>query len=225
MSNGESNKSIVIADDHAIVRNGLVEVFQKIPNVSIVGQASNGVEAISLGKSLQPDLLTLDAGMPLSNGMEVYGEVRLWSPKTKIAVITGFTAIGGLTNWLAAGVDGLFLKTCTPEELRTGLTFILNGSEYVQEDITDSLRNQPQGDDLTQRERQILHLVANGYSNAEIGDRLSISAKTVDNHRSRLMAKLGVHSIAQLVAHALKEGLLENALQSANATNDSAMKN
>ena len=225
MSNGESNKSIVIADDHAIVRNGLVEVIQKIPNVSIVGQASNGVEAISLGKSLQPALLTLDAAMPLSNGMEVYGEVRLWSPKTKIAVITGFTAIGGLTNWLAAGVDGLFLKTCTPEELRTGLTFILNGSEYVQEDITDSLRNQPQGDDLTQRERQILHLVANGYSNAEIGDRLSISAKTVDNHRSRLMAKLGVHSIAQLVAHALKEGLLENALQSANATNDSAMKN
>jgi len=223
MSHELIEKTVVIADDHAIVRNGLLDLICKIPDVTVIGQANNGVEAISLGKSLRPDLMTLDAGMPLSNGMEVYGEVRLWSPGTKIVVVTGFTAIGGLADWVAAGVDGLFLKTSEPEELRAGLMLILSGAKYIQKDITESLRDKPARNQLTQRERQILHLVVNGYSNAEIGDRLSISPKTVDNHRSRLMAKLGVHSIAQLVAHALKEGLLENALQSSNVTNDGGL--
>lgn len=213
MSAAKFNKTVIIADDHAIVRNGLKAVLSAISNTEIVGEAENGVEAIALCKTLIPDMMTLDASMPFSNGMEVYGEVRRWSSSTKIAVVTGFTAVGTLADWAAAEVDGLFLKSCDPEEMQQGFELILSGGKYIQEEIADKLKDKSPETELTQRERQILHLIAGGYSNNEIGGRLSISPKTVDNHRTRIMAKLNVNSVAQLVAHALKEGLLDNARQ------------
>jgi len=213
LSAAKFNKTVIIADDHAIVRNGLKAVLSAISNTEIVGEAENGVEAIALCKTLIPDMMTLDASMPFSNGMEVYGEVRRWSSSTKIAVVTGFTAVGTLADWAAAEVDGLFLKSCDPEEMQQGFELILSGGKYIQEEIADKLKDKSPETELTQRERQILHLIAGGYSNNEIGGRLSISPKTVDNHRTRIMAKLNVNSVAQLVAHALKEGLLDNARQ------------
>ncbi|MEM8838994.1 MAG: response regulator transcription factor [Pseudomonadota bacterium] len=209
----DRTKTIVIADDHALVRNGIKDVFATIEDTQVVGEAENGLEAIALGKSLRPTLMTLDAGMPLCKGMEVYGEVRRWSPETRIAVVTGFTAVGSLADWVSAGVDGLFLKSCTPEEMRKGFDLILKGGGYVEKQVLTILKEAPEEEGLTPRERQILHLVAEGCSNAEIADRLSISPKTVDNHRTRLMAKLGVRSVAQLLAYALKEGLLDSASQ------------
>ncbi|MEP3275590.1 MAG: response regulator transcription factor [Stappiaceae bacterium] len=210
----KSGKTVVIADDHALVRNGLRDILESLDEVEVVGEAENGIEAISLGKHFRPSLMTLDAGMPLCKGMEVYGEIRRWSPDTKIAVVTGFTAVGSLADWIAAGVDGLFLKSCAPEEMKTGFDLILRGGGYVEKQILSLLEETPEDEALTPRERQILHLVAEGNSNAEIAERLSISPKTVDNHRTRLMSKLNVHSVAQLLAHALKEGLLDSASQS-----------
>ena len=203
----------MIADDHALVRNALRDILTGLAGVDVVGEAENGLEAISITKAERPDLLTLDAGMPLSRGMEVYGEVRRWCPDTRIAVVTGFTGVGALADWVAGGVDGLFLKTCPPEEMREGFQIILNGGTHMSKAVLEILRDAPDGNTLTQRERQILHMIASGNSNAEIADRLSISAKTVDNHRTRLMAKLGVHSVAQLLAYALKEGLLDQSSQ------------
>lgn len=206
---------MVIADDHALVRAGLKDILAGIGGVKVVGEAENGVEAIALGKTLRPNLMLLDAGMPLSRGMEVYGEVRRWSPDTKIAVVTGFTATRGLADWIAAGVDGLFLKSCPPEEMAQGFAMILQGERVVAKSVVSILDQDEDGggDSLTMRERQILHLIAEGCSNATIAERLSISAKTVDNHRTKLMAKLKVHSVAQLLAYALKEGLLDQSSQ------------
>lgn len=206
--------SAVIADDHALVRAGLKEILAGlVPPVTVVGEAENGVEAIALGKSLQPGLLLLDAGMPLSRGMEVYGEVRRWSPDTRIAVVTGFTAARGLADWIAAGADGVFLKTCPPDEMVKGFGLILSGERYVSKEVLRILETAEERDTLTLRERQVLHLIAQGCANAAIAERLSISPKTVDNHRTRMMAKLQVHSTAQLLALALKEGLLDHTAQ------------
>ncbi len=184
-------------------------MLSSIDGVSIVGEAENGLEAITLAKTLRPSLMTLDSGMPLARGMEVFGESRRWSPETKIAVVTGFTGVGQLADWVAAGVDGLFLKTCDPDEMRKGFSLLLEGGTYYSEAVIESLKDDPQQLTLTLRERQILHLIAEGCANTEIATRLSISPKTVDNHRTRMMAKLNVHSVAQLLALALKEGLLD----------------
>lgn len=216
---------MVIADDHALVRSGLKDVLLRLGGaagstggsdagqrgVEVVGEATNGIEAISLGKTLRPDLMLLDAGMPLARGMEVFGEVRRWSPDTRIAVVTGFTAAHVLADWIAAGVDGLFLKTCSGEEMAHGFALVLRGEGYIAREVLEVLERAEaqEVEALTLRERQVLHLIAEGCSNAAIAERLSISVKTVDNHRTRMMAKLKVHSVAQLLSYALKAGLLD----------------
>jgi DNA-binding NarL/FixJ family response regulator len=215
MSTRSGPFSVVIADDHALVRRGLKEILQGLtdPAVEIVGEAENGLEAIARAKQTQPDLMLLDAGMPLSRGMEVFGEVRRWSPDTKIAVVTGFNAAASLADWVSAGVDGLFLKSCPPEEMARGFALVLGGERYIAKEVVNRLNLAETRDSLSLRERQVLHLIAEGCANADIAERLSISPKTVDNHRTRLMAKLKVHSTAQLLALALKEGLLDSSTQ------------
>ena len=213
MAASSDRHQVVIADDHPLVRNALRAIYESLPGVEIAGEAENGIEALALARSVRPAILSLDAGMPLSRGMEVFGEVRRWTPETRVIVVTGFTAVGTLAEWVSAGVEGLFLKTCPPDEMRKGFELVLNGGGYVSKAVLDILRTAPEDKNLTQRERQVLHLVAEGCSNAEIADRLSISIKTVDNHRTRLMAKLEVRSVAQLLAYALREGLLDQSQQ------------
>lgn len=111
---------VVIADDHAIVRQGTIDILVRIPNVEIAAEADNGLTAISLVKKIQPDLLVLDAAMPMARGIEVYSEVRRWSPHTSIMLLTGFTSLTLISDWLDAGVDGVLLKTCLPKERQCG---------------------------------------------------------------------------------------------------------
>ena len=115
----------VIADDHAIVRRSLAAILAEIGTVDLVAEAENGLETIAVVKEHKPDLLLLDAAMPLARGVQVYGEVRRWSPDTKVVVVTGFTSTGMLADWLAAEVDGLFLKSADPEEMREGFAQVL----------------------------------------------------------------------------------------------------
>ncbi len=199
----------IIADDHAIVRRSLADILAAIGTVEVVAEAENGLETIALVKQHRPDLLLLDAAMPLARGVQVYGEVRRWSPDTRIVVVTGFTSTTMLADWLAAGVDGLFLKSADPQEMQDGFAQVLAGGKYVAQEVSDKLAAKPDREQLTDREREVLALIAAGNQNVEIGEKLFISPKTVEKHRASLMAKLGVNSVSGLLTYALKEGLLD----------------
>lgn len=199
----------IIADDHAIVRSSLAGILAQIGGVEVVAETENGLETIALVKQHAPDLLLLDAAMPLARGVQVYGEVRRWSPDTRVIVVTGFTSTAMLADWLAAGVDGLFLKSAKPEEMRNGFAQVIAGGKYVAEDVAQKLAAAPERDELTDREREVLSLIAAGHQNVAIGEQLFISPKTVEKHRASLMAKLGVNSVSGLLTLALREGLLD----------------
>jgi DNA-binding NarL/FixJ family response regulator len=156
-------------------------------------------------------LLVLDIAMPHASGVVVLGEARRWSPLTRIAVLTGVRASGVLAEVAASGVAGLLSKSSPTAELRAGFETIVAGGIYVCSDVAETLAATRGLRDLTARERQVLSLAVQGKSNAEIAALLNISPKTVDNHRTTLMRRLDVHSIAELVAFALREGLIDSA--------------
>ena len=208
----------IIADDHAIVRAGIRDALEKpglvtADGIEVVAEAADGLAAIAELRKHQPDLLMLDVQMPLAGGVEVLIEARRWSRDTKIVVLTGVTSVGLVSSLVEAGVDGLFSKADDNTELYQRLPGILRGQRYIAASFLDILDNSGEPDLLTGRERQTLNLILAGQSNKEISDALGISAKTVDKHRTSMMQKLGVHSVPQLMAYALREGLIDpNAL-------------
>jgi DNA-binding NarL/FixJ family response regulator len=204
----------VIADDHAIVRSGLRAALEakgliEENGLEVVAEAANGLEAIATLRQHRPDLMLLDVQMPMAGGTEVLLEARRWSPETKIVVLTGISAVGKLSELVEIGVDGLFSKATNNDALYAALPKVLRGSRQIASHITDLLEETPKISPLTDRERQCLNLIVAGRSNKEIGELLGISVKTVDRHRTSLMQKLDVHSVAQLIALALREGLID----------------
>ena len=207
----------VLADDHQIVRAGLRAALEApgvvaaASAIRVVGEAGDGLAAIAAVKRLKPHLLILDVSMPHAGGVEVMLEARRWSPETKVVVFTGISAPGLIGDLIDAGVDGLFSKAADNEEMFAKLPLILHGGRHIAGAFVDKLDVRPSRGGLTDRERQTLNLIIAGRSNKEIAASLGISIKTVDKHRTSLMQKLEVSSVAQLVALALKEGLIDPA--------------
>lgn len=203
----------VIADDHQIVREGLRAALEKpgliTPDgLEIVAEAENGFEALAEVKRHQPDLLTLDIAMPLAGGAEVIGDIRRWSTDTRIVILTGINAPGLICTLLDAGVEGMFSKGSAMDELYEKLPLILRGGRYIAQPFVETLESREAGQSLTERERQTLNMIIAGKTNREIAEVMTVSPKTVDKHRTSLMQKLDVHSIAELMAYALREGLI-----------------
>jgi len=208
--------SAVIADDHAIVRAGLKDALQtpgliEPDGIEVVAEAGDGLAAIAELRRHRPDLLLLDVSMPLAGGVEVLIETRTWSPDTKVVVLTGISAVGLIGDLIEAGVDGLFSKAASNEELYEKLPLILRGQRHIAAPFLKSLEDKPGPALLTGRERQTLNMIVSGRSNKEIAHGLGISIKTVDKHRTSLMKKLNVHSLPQLMALALREGMIDPA--------------
>ncbi|MCB9960109.1 MAG: response regulator transcription factor [Rhodospirillaceae bacterium] len=206
----------VLADDHPIVRAGLRSALQTPALVDgltleVVAEAGDGLAAIGAVRRHRPHLLVLDVAMPHAGGVEVVIEVRRWSPQTRIVVFTGVTAPGLIADLIDSGIDGLFSKAADNAELFDKLAMILNGGRHVAAAFVETLERAAPRTRLTDRERQTLNMVIAGRSNREIAEGLGISIKTVDKHRTSLMQKLEVSSVAQLVARALKEGLIDPA--------------
>lgn len=208
-----TGKTVIIADDHAIVRRGTAEILAQIPGLTLIDEVDNGLSAIASVKKHSPDLVVLDAAMPMARGIEVFCEIRRWSPNTKVTLLTGFTSLTLLNDWIQAGVDGVLLKSCEPEEMRLAFEANLRGTNFICRAVSEKLESSAGMKAMTAREREVLSLIAGGFNNAQISERLCISPKTVEKHRAGLMAKFGVHSVAELMACALREGVLDDLKQ------------
>ncbi len=209
--------TVVIADDHQIVREGLKAALSEPGRVTeagfeVVADCDNGMDAIVAVKIHDPDLAIIDMQMPLVSGVEAIIEIKRWRPKCKLIALTGVTSPGLLRQLVEAEVDGLFAKQGDIAELYAGIPAILDGARVVEPQIAELLGQTDAGaPTLTGREQQTLNMIVRGLSNAEIGDALGISPKTVEKHRTSMMAKLEVNSVAQLLARALRDGLIDPA--------------
>jgi DNA-binding NarL/FixJ family response regulator len=147
--------------------------------------------------------------MPYAQGIAVYTEVKRWSPETRVVIFTGVTSSGLLREMVEAGVHGLFTKRGDINDFAKAIPIILKGGRVISTDAASIIDASADTPDLTARERQILSLICNGQSTKMVAQTLSVSVKTVDNHRTNIMSKLGVRSLAELLAYALREGLLD----------------
>lgn len=208
--------TVVIADDHAIIRDAIDDLLASAPDNSgwryqVVAIAENGLEALAAVKAHRPMLVFLDISMPFASGSEIIHDIRRWSPDTRIAIFTGVTSAGVLAGIVEAGADGIFSKSGSTQDMADKLPLLLAGERYIAKEFTDIIRRGQQAEALTGRERQVLNMIVAGKSNKEIAQQLHISPKTVEKHRGSLMNKLGARSVAQLMAIALKEGLISPA--------------
>ena len=215
----EKKFGIVIAEDHAILREGLKSLLSSYPDLKVVGEAGDGLEAIRSVQKYSPDLVLIDLSMPRMSGLDAIKEIKRMTPQTKIIVLTIHSTEEYIVAALRAGADGYVLKEGDSEELLTAIRRVLEGKRYLTPSISTALidwllqRKEGSGirsawDTLTQREKEVLKLIAEGHSNKESADLLCISVKTVEKHRSNLMAKLGVHNAAALTAWAAEKGLI-----------------
>lgn len=177
--------------------------------VEVVAEVADGLTAIAAIKRERPDLALLDLAMPHSNGIEVFAEARRWSPETRFVVFTGTATPGALAAMVGSGVHGVFLKTGDPAELTGALPRIMAGQQVIGRRAAEIVATMKAAVALSARELQVIQAVARGATNAEIAAALGISAKTVDNHRTNLMRKLGVHSTAELVMAGVRLGILD----------------
>lgn len=200
---------IIIADDHPFLREGLKSLLANDPRLEIVGEASDGLELVAMMKQVHPDLLITDIAMPHLSGLEAVVEIERWCPECRIIVVTGLTGRGLMTQIDQTGVAGIFLKSDPVEQIKTALDPILAGKSVRSGSVLAILDEEDTSDTLTGREIQVLMGIARGENNAVIADRLGISASTVDKHRTNMMRKLGVHSAAELLSIAVRDGLLD----------------
>jgi len=214
-----SKYRIVIAEDHTILREGLRALLASSPDLEIVGEAEDGREAIRYVEKLKPHLILTDLSMPRMNGMDAIREIKRRSPETKILVLTVHKTEEYILATLKAGADGYLLKESTRAELLMAVKHVLSGKHYISPGISDkvlegyldgrrTLKTRTVWETLTQREREILKLIAEGYKNKRIADDLCISVKTVEKHRANLMEKLDLHNVQALTAYAIEKGLV-----------------
>ena len=215
----EDKKRIFIAEDQTIVRDGLRALLSSNPNFEVVGEAEDGRELIRNIEEYNPDLILMDLSMPRMNGMEALKEVKKLLPDIKILVLTIHKTEEYILPVLKAGADGYVLKNDTQAELMTAIKSVLEGKSYLSPGVSQkviegylegskTVKTKSSWDTLTQREREILKLIAEGYKNREIADDLCISIKTVVKHRANLMEKLDLHNVSALTSFAIEKGLV-----------------
>jgi len=211
---------LVIAEDHNLLRQGLRSIVSGLPDFSVVGEASDGKEAIRQALSLRPDVILMDLSMPGMNGIEATLHIKQRLPDTRVVALTAYKTDEYVREALRAGADGYVLKDGAYEELVTALRSVANGKKFLSQDVSGHLvttflrrdsapaKATPWGS-LTARERSILKLIAEGRTNRMAAAFLNLSPKTVEKHRASLMRKLGLRNVAELTLVALESGLIE----------------
>lgn len=204
-------QKIIIADDHAIFRQGLIKLLNTSGNIAINGECCNGEDALQLIRESRPDIAILDISMPLLNGIEVTMAVRNELPDTKVILLTMHNEPAVAKRSLRAGASGYVLKDSAFDELLDAINCVVSGEIFVSpslkpEDIIMADENIPV---LTGREAEVLQLITDGCTNRDIAKKLGISLKTVDSHRTNVMHKCGTHTTADLVRYAIKAAMVK----------------
>ena len=193
--------TVLLAEDHTIVRKGLRSLLDPVVDIEVVGEAENGRDAVEQAEQSNPDIIVMDHAMPILNGLEATRQIKRRQPETKILILTMHTNEEYVFQFLKAGASGYLVKQSAPDELVAAIRAVADGQSFLSPSISKSLieefvrQTQEQGTDdsytlLTEREREVLQLVAEGHTNREIGDELHISVKTAAVHRTNIMNKL-----------------------------------
>lgn len=207
---------ILLVDDHAILREGLRALLSYYPDVEVVGEAEDGLQAIEYVESLSPDIVLMDIAMPGMNGLEATRRIRQKHPNVHVLILTQYEDQPYVLNLLRAGVSGYVLKRALGVDLINALRAVARGESFLYPPVATTVLEQLRQSDmgaiqdvktLTSREQEILHRVASGETSRQIALALNISVKTVEWHRSNLMSKLDVRSVAELVRYAIEQGL------------------
>lgn len=211
--------TILLADDHSILRAGLRSMLSSFPDMEVIGEVDNGKDAMHSAINLKPQLLITDISMPKTNGTEAIREIKRRNSDIKILVLTMHSNESHIFDALNAGADGYVLKEDDHEELINAIRSILEGKKYLSPSISNKVVSgylNPGSDNkytsswdlLTRREREIIKLIAEGYRSKDIAEYLSISIKTVEKHRTNLMKKLDLHSVSGLTNYAIQQGIV-----------------
>jgi NarL family two-component system response regulator LiaR len=209
--------TVIVADDHPIVRNGIKNELTRYDEIEIVGEAESGDESLQQAIKLQPDVLLLDINMPGFRAIDVVREICKKEGKTKVLILSAFGDLEYILAMLKAGASGYMLKDEEPATIAKGIRAIANGETWLSSDVATRLvfasvrRNQNYGkSELTSREKEVLGLIAKGHDNQKIAELLTISEGTVKNHVSNIYDKIGVNSRAEAVAWAWEHGLVKS---------------
>lgn len=211
---------IMLVDDHAVVRTGLRMMLEDESDIEIVGEAENASQVLNAISQLEPDVILMDIGLPDMSGIEATRKIKELAPETAVVALTIHEDEEYFFNMLDAGASGYVPKRAAPEELLTAIRVSAEGEVYlypalakllVKDYLTQSVQPKDQArlDGLTPREHEVLILLADGASNVEIAEQLTISPKTVARHRENIMAKLNLHSRTELVKYAIRKGIIE----------------
>ncbi len=207
---------LLLADDHPVVRRGIVSCLERHPSLEVVGEAVDGLEALNKARELVPDVLLTDIDMPHLTGLAVTEALQKELPRIKVLVLSTHTNTDFVLRCAQSGANGYILKQASPEEFVQAVETVHAGRPYFSPDVARIALNQmvrgkgqgPDPSDLTNREREVLTYIAEGLCNKEIACRLNIGTRTVETHRERLMRKLDIHSIAGLTRFAVAKGLI-----------------
>lgn len=216
----QANTTVMIADDHGIVRTGLRLLFEKMPGMQVTGEATDGRQAVALAKQLRPDIVIMDVGMPLLNGLEATAQIVKDNPMASVIMLSMHADESYVLKALDAGAKGYLLKDKADDDIEEAVRSVSEGKPYFSPSITRTLLEdyvqvmrersvRDSYDLLTEREREVLQLLAEGKSNKETAAVLKLSPYTVETHRTNLMQKLGLHNTAEIVLYAVRKGIIK----------------
>lgn len=211
---------ILLSDDHTILRTGLRMLISAAGDLEVIGEAKDGEEAVSMTEALQPDVVLMDISMPKLDGIKATAEIKRKQPGVKVLMLTMHENDEYLFRTIQAGGSGYVLKKAADDEVLDAIRHVASGGAFLRPAVTtklvqDYLERVDKGEEsdsygkLTEREREILRLIAEGHTNAQIAQMLVISVRTVESHRAHIMEKLGIQTRAELVKYALRKGLLD----------------
>lgn len=211
--------TVLLADDHTVVRQGLRALLTAEADIEIVGEAENGRQAVEMAKALAPEVAVIDIAMPILNGLEATRQITKAAPSTRVLILSSYSDDRYVEQITEVGASGYLVKQTAANELIKAIREVRSGHDFFSPTIAKRLQYLQPGagsptvskrsDNLTSREAEVLQLIAEGWANKQIAGELTISIKTVEKHRQQLMNKLGIHDVAGLTRHAIAKGVIE----------------